>query len=64
VLLAAGRAGEAEQAYREDLVRYPNNGWSLRGLARALAAEGRTREADEVDARFRRTWARADVQVM
>jgi tetratricopeptide (TPR) repeat protein len=64
VLLAAGRAGEAEQAYREDLVRYPNNGWSLRGLARALAAEGRTKEAGEVDARFRRTWARADVQVM
>jgi tetratricopeptide (TPR) repeat protein len=64
VLLAAGRARDAEQAYREDLVRYPSNGWSLRGLARALAAEGRTKEAGEVDARFRRTWARADVEVM
>ena len=64
VLLAAGRAGEAEKAYREDLVRYPNNGWSLHGLARALAAQGRTKEAGEVDAQFRKTWARADVEAM
>jgi tetratricopeptide (TPR) repeat protein len=64
VLLAAGRAKEAEQAYREDLVRYPNNGWSLHGLARALAAQGRTRDAEAMDAQFRKTWARADVQGM
>jgi tetratricopeptide (TPR) repeat protein len=61
VLLDAGRAREAEQAYREDLVRYPNNGWSLHGLARALGAEGRSKEAAEADARFRKEWARADV---
>jgi tetratricopeptide (TPR) repeat protein len=63
VLLAAGRAKEAEQAYRQDLVRYPNNGWSLHGLARALAAQGRTKEAEGVDAQFRKAWARADVQL-
>src|SRR5207244_11712636 len=29
VLLHAGRAREAEQVYREDLARNPDNGWSL-----------------------------------
>jgi tetratricopeptide (TPR) repeat protein len=62
VLLAAGRAREAETAYREDLVRYPNNGWSLHGLARTLAAQGRMKEAEAVDAQFRKAWARADVE--
>jgi tetratricopeptide (TPR) repeat protein len=61
VLLAAGRPKEAEQAYREDLVRYPDNGWSLRGLAQALTAQGRTTDAAEVSARFERTWSKADV---
>lgn len=61
VLLAAGRGREAETAFREDLVRYPNNGWSLRGLARALEAQGRRREAAAAEARFRKAWARADV---
>jgi tetratricopeptide (TPR) repeat protein len=62
VLLAARRPKEAEQAYREDLVRYPNNGWSLHGLARALEAQGRTREAAAADSQFRKAWARADVK--
>jgi tetratricopeptide (TPR) repeat protein len=61
VLLAAGRPKAAEQAYREDLVRYPNNGWSLHGLAEALKAQGRDREAAVVEARFRKVWAKSDV---
>jgi tetratricopeptide (TPR) repeat protein len=39
-LLAAGLAGQAEQVYREDLRHYPNNGWSLNGLAQALEIQG------------------------
>jgi tetratricopeptide (TPR) repeat protein len=61
VLLQAGRAAEAEAAYREDLRRNPENGWSLYGLAQSLRAQGKTDEAAAVDARFRRAWARADV---
>ena len=61
VLLAAKRNKDAEQAFRQDLVRFPNNGWSLHGLAEALRAQGRTREADEVAAKFKRVWAKADV---
>jgi tetratricopeptide (TPR) repeat protein len=61
VLLQAGRAAEAEAAYRTDLRRNPENGWSLYGLAQALRAQGRAAEAAAVDARFQRAWARADV---
>jgi hypothetical protein len=62
VLLAAGKASEAEAVYREDLVRYPENGWSLQGLARALGAQKKAKEAAAVDARFKKAWARADVE--
>ncbi|HUF26780.1 MAG TPA: tetratricopeptide repeat protein [Gemmatimonadaceae bacterium] len=63
-LLDAGHAADAERVYREDLARFPENGWSLRGLARVLEAQGRTREAEEVDARFQRSWANADVMLV
>ena len=39
VLLQANRPAEAEQAYRQDLTIYPENGWSLQGLARSLEAQ-------------------------
>jgi predicted Zn-dependent protease len=61
VLLAAKRPKDAEQAFRQDLVRFPNNGWSLHGLADALRAQGRTREAEAAAAKFKRVWAKADV---
>ena len=60
-LLRAGRNAEAEAAYREDLRRFPENGWSLVGLAQALRAQGKSAEAAAVDARFRKAWADADV---
>lgn len=63
VLLAAGRPKEAETVYREDLVRYPENGWSLQGLSRALRAQKKAREAARVEARFKKAWVRADVEV-
>jgi tetratricopeptide (TPR) repeat protein len=61
VLLKAGRNPEAEQVYREDLRRFPENGWSLFGLAQALRAQKKNAEAAAVDARFRQAWADADV---
>jgi len=61
VLVRAGRAAEAEQLYREDLRRFPENGWALFGLLSALRAEGKTTDADAVDARFRKAWAAADI---
>jgi tetratricopeptide (TPR) repeat protein len=61
VWLRAGRAAEAEQAFREDLDTFPGNGWSLNGLATALRSQGRSAEAAAVEAEFERVWATADV---
>ena len=61
VLLAAGQPAEAERAFREDLMRNPENGWSLNGLAMSLTAQGKRSESATVMRRFRRVWTRADV---
>jgi tetratricopeptide (TPR) repeat protein len=63
VLLAQGDAAEAEALYREDLARFPENGWSLFGLAESLRAQGKSQEAEEVQQRFQRVWQGADVQL-
>lgn len=59
VLLAAGRAAEAEQAFRQDLARFPRNRWSLRGLAEALEAQGKEGEAAGVREALRTVEAEA-----
>jgi len=60
-LLKSNQHAEAEKVYREDLRRFPENGWSLFGLAQALQAQGKNREAAAAEARFRRAWASTDV---
>ncbi|HEU5185238.1 MAG TPA: hypothetical protein VFU01_11755 [Gemmatimonadaceae bacterium] len=62
-LLAAGKASEAERVYREDLERFPRNGWSLYGLARSLERQQRKVEADRAWAQFRAAWKDADVKL-
>jgi tetratricopeptide (TPR) repeat protein len=61
VLLNAGRAVEAEKVYREDLKRYPENGWSLYGLLKSLQAQGNTAAATDAQKRLSKAWAHADV---
>jgi tetratricopeptide (TPR) repeat protein len=61
VLLDAGRARESERLYKEDLERFPENVWSLRGMERSLAAQGRNTEARQVRERFERAAQQADV---
>ena len=63
VLLAAGRADEAEKVYREELRRNPENGWSRYGLSEALRAQDRAAEAADVGERFEQAWAHADVEL-
>jgi tetratricopeptide (TPR) repeat protein len=60
-LLAAGDAKAAEAVYRADLVRNPANGWSLKGLSLALAAQGRTQDAAEATRAFQAAWVHADI---
>ncbi|HEV7498534.1 MAG TPA: hypothetical protein VGQ33_00965, partial [Vicinamibacteria bacterium] len=62
-LIGSRRYVEAEAVYRADLKRYPENGWSLRGLAQALEAQGKGAEAAAVKARLAKAWTRSDVSV-
>jgi tetratricopeptide (TPR) repeat protein len=63
-LMQNGRYAEAEQIYREDLARLPENGWSLYGLASSLRARKKNlSEAAATDAKFKRLWARADTKI-
>ncbi|MGH7461757.1 MAG: hypothetical protein ACREMA_12125, partial [Longimicrobiales bacterium] len=63
VLLKQGKAAAAERTYLEDLRRFPENGWSLYGLAASLRAQGKNAEAARVDARFRKSWSNADLKL-
>lgn len=61
VLLAAGRKSEAEQVYRADLKRWPENGWALFGLSQCLGDSGA--EAAAVKTRFAKAWSGADTKI-
>jgi tetratricopeptide (TPR) repeat protein len=63
VMLRAGRYQDAEMVYRNDLARYPGNGWSLFGLARSLKLQGKEAEAAEADRQFKQAWSDADVKL-
>ncbi|MEO5721929.1 MAG: hypothetical protein ABIR71_10720 [Chthoniobacterales bacterium] len=63
-LMRAERYAEAEQVYREDLKRSPDNGWALRGLADSLREQ--KKNADEMkglQARFEKIWAKSDLKI-
>jgi len=62
-LLQAGRPAEAEVAYREDLAKFPGNGWSLFGLARSLEEQGKLEAAATVQAQFEEAWAASDITI-
>jgi tetratricopeptide (TPR) repeat protein len=59
-LLELGRLRDAEAAFRDDMKKFPENGWSLAGLHRSLERQKRTAEAAEVKARLDTAWQRAD----
>src|SRR5262249_26230449 len=62
VLLDAGKPAEAEMAFRESLKMWPDNGWSLFGLMKALEAQQKTAAAQMTKAASDKAWARADYQ--
>ncbi len=63
ILLSARRYTEAEQVYRQDLAKWPNNGWALYGLSRCLRARNATAEAEQVEMQFLKTWSQSDIRI-
>ncbi len=60
VYIATGNFVEAEKCYREDLEKWPDNGWSLFGLRQALQGQGKTEQAEVVQQRFKKVWSKAE----
>ena len=59
-LLDVGRNADAEKAFRDDLKKFPENGWSLSGLQTALERQGRAADAAAVNGRRALAWRLAD----
>ena len=59
-LLAAGRATDAEQVFRQDLERNPRNPRSLFGLMHTLKAQKKDTDAAWVESQFKTAWKNAD----
>ncbi len=62
-LLDEGRYAEAEEVYVEDLVEWPGNGWSLKGLEVALRGQGREEEASRAREAFEEAFQYADFEL-
>jgi predicted Zn-dependent protease len=56
-LLAAGRAADAEEVFRQSLIEAPNNGWALYGLMQAYDAQGDQVASVETKKLFDKAWA-------
>jgi len=64
LLLKMRRFAEAEQIYREDLARLPDNGWSLFRLAETLRQQQKnTEELAALDAKFKNIWGKSDTKI-
>jgi tetratricopeptide (TPR) repeat protein len=63
VLVETGQPGEAEVVYEESLRRFAENGYALRGLQVAFAAQGDDARAEEVGGRLAKAWRVADVEL-
>lgn len=61
VLLKDDRPRDAEEVYRTDLAKHPDNGWALFGLMQSLRAQGKHSEAESAEQRFKTAWTYADV---
>jgi hypothetical protein len=62
-LLRDGRAGEAEQVFREDLEKNPSSGRSLFGLLESLKAQKKAANAAWVEREFAVAWKDADIKL-
>ncbi len=60
--LIANRPRDAEASFRQDLKRYPHNGWALYGLAESLRRQNRRAEAQAIDAGMRSVWPAAQAR--
>ena len=62
-LLKAAQPAAAEAVYRRDLRWNQNNGWALYGLHKALIAQEKLSEAEQIYGEWQTAWTYADVEL-
>lgn len=60
ILLKINKPVKAEKTYRDDLYWNPGNGWSLLGLYKSLAAQGKLKEANKYKLLYTQSFSEAD----
>jgi len=60
-LLEANKIEEAALIFKEDLAKFPKNGWSLFGLHQSLTKQNKMEEARMIKKEFEKAWMKADV---
>lgn len=63
VLIEAGKAKQAIDVYRADLVKFPRNGWALKGLSKAYEMDKNTSGQDTAEKDFAAAWQHADTDI-
>lgn len=61
-LLEVGLFKEAEDVFKTDLIRNPENGWALQGLLQAQLKLGKKKEATQTKQRFDKAWKETDIK--
>lgn len=62
-LLEANKVAAAELIFKEDLAKFPNNGWSLHGLHQSLLKQNKLEESKAIKMEFETAWSLADVEI-
>ena len=63
VLMESGKYQEAIEVYRQDLMKYPENGWALVGLMNAYNKLGDRMNYEDSKKRFDLAWKYADIKI-
>jgi len=63
VLFESGKYHEAIEVYKQDLVKYPENGWALVGLMNAYNKLGDRTNYEDSKKRFDLAWKYADIKI-
>ncbi len=61
ILLKSKEYKKAEKIFREDLLYYPDNGWSLMGLHQSLKGLNKMEEAELIKEKFNEVWGASDI---
>jgi tetratricopeptide (TPR) repeat protein len=63
ILIEHSMPKDAIEVYKRDLMKWPKNGWALKGLSKAYEALGLTEQAEETKDKFTRAWTNADITI-